>query len=166
MGSAYLRIMNNIEFLKFKELTVFQYANDCKLAGRWQASEANSKALQEFEAYAPNGQVTPNNHFWSILRNEDDMPIGSLWVVERYAATDSEMRLISIWIQPEYRSLGFGRAAMDCLEKMCRQQSVHRLTLHVFNHNTVGQKFYKTLGFNSSGDELIKRFQTSQSEYH
>jgi GNAT superfamily N-acetyltransferase len=52
-----------------------------------------------------------------------------------------------VYVVPEYRSLGVGRALLENVESWARERNASGISLQVAAANGRGRKFYKTLGF-------------------
>jgi ribosomal protein S18 acetylase RimI-like enzyme len=52
-----------------------------------------------------------------------------------------------IWVEPEQRGKGYGRATMLALEEEARRQGFARIELNVWGGNAVARKLYRSLGY-------------------
>jgi ribosomal protein S18 acetylase RimI-like enzyme len=71
--------------------------------------------------------------------------IGYLWIiVEPYKQA---CFIAQIYLHPEHRRQGWGRATLTLLEQRMRQQGIRRISLHVFAENSPAQDLYRSLGY-------------------
>jgi GNAT superfamily N-acetyltransferase len=54
--------------------------------------------------------------------------------------------LEDLYVQPEYRRLGLGRALLEALAQICVERGYRRLEWSVLDWNTSAQDFYRSLG--------------------
>jgi [ribosomal protein S18]-alanine N-acetyltransferase len=62
-----------------------------------------------------------------------------------------EAHLLNIAVHPEYRGSGNGRAMMEYLETVCRQNGIARIILEVARGNPTARNLYKMCGFRIIG---------------
>ncbi len=92
----------------------------------------------------------------SSVASELDNPL-SLWLVAvqdekvlGYVGSQSvlgEADMMNLAVDPAARRLGLGRAIVEALVAVLRDNEVHCLTLEVRASNTPAQKLYESLGF-------------------
>lgn len=58
---------------------------------------------------------------------------------------------ISIYIQRDYRGMGFGKKLLEYLIKTAEEQGFHKLVLSTFDFNKIGKKLYRSSGFREVG---------------
>ena len=57
-----------------------------------------------------------------------------------------------MWVAPDARGAGMGRALLDAVETSPRERGCDRLALTVTETNAVARTFYDVCGFTESGD--------------
>jgi GNAT superfamily N-acetyltransferase len=60
---------------------------------------------------------------------------------------DGTLLVFSMWVAPDQRGRGIGRALVDAVERWGRGWGAHRTLLWVFVANEGARRFYETLGF-------------------
>jgi GNAT superfamily N-acetyltransferase len=60
--------------------------------------------------------------------------------------------LEDLYVQPQYRRLGLGRALLEALAQICVERGYRRLEWWVLDWNTPAQDFYRSLGAEPQGD--------------
>ena len=73
------------------------------------------------------------------------------------ALEDERAEISDLWVDPEARRRGIGRALADALLAWVRQRGVGRVTVRVAVANAEGQAFWRALGFDDLLDVLQLR---------
>lgn len=83
------------------------------------------------------------------------IPIGYInaWMVYSVWAMGKSMILDDLYICPEYRGGGAGKAVMSYLVNYARDNGFRRLQLHTTMDNVIAQELYKKMGF--ADEEMI-----------
>ncbi len=140
--------MDQNEFEQFLDMTIADYAEDKIKAGSWNAENALSNAKRDFNRLLPQGIQTKNHYLKNIVTHH--RKIGSIW----YAVKDEEPPAIAflyqIYIEPDFRSEGYGSLAMKALKGEVTRLGIAHIWLHVFAHNSKAIPFYQRLGFKIS----------------
>ena len=84
-------------------------------------------------------------------RTDDGLAIGTATGAE-YDAEPGVGHVYAMWVAPDARSAGVGRALLDAVETWTRGRGCHHLTLTVTDTNAVARAFYDACGFIESGD--------------
>ncbi len=136
--------------------TIVGYARDKVRVGAWPAAGAEARARRELAILLPNGQATAGQSFCSIV-NEAGQAVGALWYAP---SADPDRVSLFIWdigIAPEFRSQGYGRAALEALEPIARQLGYTEIGLHVFGDNEVARNLYRSAGYDETDVSMVKR---------
>lgn len=73
--------------------------------------------------------------------------VGSYREPERW----ERAQVISMWVDPEYRRAGLGKALIDAVVEWNRERGVSELVLMVTSVNATAMAFYERLGFSKTG---------------
>jgi GNAT superfamily N-acetyltransferase len=96
--------------------------------------------------FAPNPRV--HCHVAEISGPEGPLVVGmALWFVN-FSTWEGRhgLWLEDLFVEPEYRRLGLGRALLETLAKVCVERGYRRLEWWVLNWNTPAHDFYRSLG--------------------
>lgn len=97
-------------------------------------------------------QRLANHAFWGAYRHAE------LWGMvglerEPRARNRHKATVMGMYVAPEARGQGVGRALLDALLRHARANGVESLVLTVTEGNTAAQRLYEALGFRSFGVE-------------
>ena len=67
------------------------------------------------------------------------------------------VEISNVFVEPDYRGLGIGRAIVRELGKFALGRGVERMVLKVFSGNEDGQRFWASLGFEPRYTQLLAR---------
>ena len=73
------------------------------------------------------------------------------------ALEDERAEISDLWVDPEARRRGIGRALVDASLAWVRQRGVVRVSVRVAVANAEGQAFWRALGFDDLLDVLQRR---------
>lgn len=65
--------------------------------------------------------------------------------------------IYDIRIREEYRGRGFGKQAMEDIEKVGREFGIKSMGLHVFAHNPIARSLYEKLGYKETSVVMEKK---------
>lgn len=84
-----------------------------------------------------------------FVLKKDNVKIGMLWLgVSRDQFTmDDVGYVLGIFVSPEHRRKGLGRALMQCAETWTKDKDLITLALNVGELNSVAVQFYESLGY-------------------
>ncbi len=68
-----------------------------------------------------------------------------------------------VYVAPDYRSSGVGRALFDEFQKWAKEKSAHGVSLQVAAGNTRARKLYEELGFREVSIYQVKEFWSTSS---
>jgi GNAT superfamily N-acetyltransferase len=105
------------------------------MLGRFQSEEAVAR------------QIAEGSEYFLILRGEEG--IGYFAVTAEAGA--SAMFLSKIYVRKSLRGEGFGKAALEYAEGLCRERGLSRLWLTVNKHNSRSIAWYERMGFRNTG---------------
>jgi GNAT superfamily N-acetyltransferase len=85
------------------------------------------------------------------VRDEDGTLVGTATGAE-YEADPAVAHVYAMWVAPDARGAGVGRALLDSVEAWARDRGCGRLALTVTETNASARAFYGACGFVESGD--------------
>jgi ribosomal protein S18 acetylase RimI-like enzyme len=85
------------------------------------------------------------------LAREDGDPIGTATVAE-YHAEPGIAHIYAMWVAPDARRTGAGRALLEAAASWARDRGCERLVLSVTESNATARAFYAAVGFVETGE--------------
>ncbi len=149
------RPMTDAEFAAFLVSHSAVYAADIQAHAGWTAADAEAKAKRDMEALFPGGELQPGHA--ALVLELDGERVGELWV------RDAERGLWLYWVFviPERRGQGLGRAAMGIVEELARERGHSSIELNVFGGNETARSLYRSLGYGEEAVVMSKRVPTT-----
>ena len=86
-----------------------------------------------------------------VGRADDGTPLGTATGAE-YEAEPGVAYLYAMWVAPDARGAGVGRALLDAVADWARDRGCDRLVLLVTESNERARRFYVTHGFGDTGE--------------
>jgi len=130
------------DFFKYKRNSIDEYAQDLIVSGKSTVSGACKDAANEFNEILPNGLETPNQ-FLNHIVNAQGENVGFIW----FECEENDMFIVDFAIQQNQRKKGFGKNALHELERIAREKGITKISLHVFEYNTVALAMYGSMGY-------------------
>ena len=137
-----LQKMNSNEFQRYLSFAIKNYASEHVKAGNWDEAEAVDKAAQEYENLLPDGEKTANQYLFTI--RDEDHEVGIIWLAKR---SDEKGFIYDIYIREENQGKGYGKKAMEEIEKEAKNLGLKSIGLHVFGHNAAARGLYEKIGY-------------------
>lgn len=134
------------EFDLFLERAIKNYADDKVMAGDWPKEGSVERSSNEFSKLLPQGRNTKDNYIYKIADRPGDLIAGTLWIAANPEGRLPGIFLYDIFVYEINRGRGFGRGAMEALEKVVKDLGYNRISLHVFGHNKVAIALYESCG--------------------
>ncbi|MEO8444629.1 MAG: GNAT family N-acetyltransferase [Gammaproteobacteria bacterium] len=136
------------------------YADDNVTSGRWPSRGAFERALEDFDQSLPQGLSTPGNYIFDIRDESLQETVGVIWfaVVEKDGITSAFV--YDVEVSAKHQRQGHARAAFELLEPIVHEMGLQSIGLHVFSHNVGAQALYRSLGYDITGINMLKRLQT------
>ncbi len=107
-------------------------------------------ASEQLVRTLPEGQQTAGHTFVNLLALPDHKEprlVGEAWYWQHETPLGREGYLYDIYIHPEHRRAGHGRAALAAIEAALAHAGCRMLWLNVFAANTAAQRFYEACGY-------------------
>jgi len=141
---VWFRQMTNEEFLVFKNWSVEDYARALLSSGQCSdIAHAKVEAINDFTGALSNGLNT-DKHYLNIIYDEEGINLGMIW----YETLNLSRAFIEDFvIKPEYRTMGYGRAALLHLEEVLKRENIPAVVLHVFEENNAARHLYEACGY-------------------
>ena len=83
----------------------------------------------------------------NALEADDGRRVGTMFFAERRYYGEPRMFLYDLWVDPDERGRGYGRAAMEALEAEARSRGLPVVEFNVWGGNAVARSLYRTLGY-------------------
>jgi RimJ/RimL family protein N-acetyltransferase len=138
--------MSQVEWEAWRARSIRDYADAKVSAGAWRPVEAFDLATRELEELLPDGPMTTGHELRSVVTHEG-VVVGGVWLGAKGPHDPQGCFVWDIQIHPEMRRRGYGRDAMQALERFAYDLGYRRLELHIFGDNTVARALYLSLGF-------------------
>ncbi len=150
-----LRPMDDDGYERFLDRSVREYAEDKVRSGEYAADVAVQRSAAEFGKLLPEGLATPDTLLFTAL-NTDGVDVGVLWLALPSGSRRTAF-VFELWVGPEYRGRGYGRAIMLAGEQELAARGVGELGLNVFGHNPVAIGLYESLGYRVTTQQMSKQ---------
>jgi len=150
--------MDPADYPAYLENSIREYAEDKVKSGQWKESESLEKSRGEFLHLLPDGVHTKNEFIYSIVNEETNQKIGILWVEIKMEESPRRAFGYDFIVYESYRGKGFGKQALQALDKILISMDVESMGLHVFGHNTTAFELYKKMGFEITNINMRKKY--------
>jgi ribosomal protein S18 acetylase RimI-like enzyme len=156
--STVLRPMNEGEYERFRATSIREYAQANVDAGRWPIEAALERSREAYEHLLPKGLKTPGQHLYTIHDDTRGADVGVLWLaVTEHPGGQRSGYVYDVAIAPAHRRQGHARRAFAALEALGRDMGLAEIGLHVFWHNEGAQALYRSLGYEPTGINMVKK---------
>jgi ribosomal protein S18 acetylase RimI-like enzyme len=155
--------MTDSEYLQWKKVQVEAYGEDHVRAGDWTPERATEFALGEYDRLLTHGLATPGHTVRFLVDATTRARVGSVWWHVPAAAEPGKVRSLFIYwigIDEPFRRRGYGRAALERLDREAEAAGVRFVDLHVFGDNAGAIRLYSSSGFESRGMRMRKTLGT------
>ncbi|MDB9457611.1 GNAT family N-acetyltransferase [Dolichospermum circinale CS-1225] len=91
-------------------------------------------------------------------KNQHQSPIGCLWVGNAIdqVSGDRHPHIFLLYVMPEYRHRGIGKALMNYIENWAKQRGYGKIGLQVFQTNIPALDLYHQLGYQEQSLWMVK----------
>ena len=154
--------MTPTEFLRFRERSVSDYAEDLMHGRGLNRDEALQEAEAEFGALLPEGPDTANQFLMTIADAESGAAVGLIWYGYEKAGGERRVFLTDFLIREERRRKGYATAALAEMERRAKADGCVSAALYVWEHNGPGAALYAKCGYSPAergdgGVLMVKR---------
>jgi ribosomal protein S18 acetylase RimI-like enzyme len=153
-------------FAGYREAAADAYAADNVSVGRWPREGALQRAYEDFDDSLPQGLATPENFLYDIVETNAGAVVGVIWLAVLVKDGLKTAFVYDIEVKPEFRRRGYARAAFSSLEPLVRSLGLSSIGLHVFGNNHGAQALYRSLGYEVTGLNMLKKFDDLGSHAH
>ncbi len=150
--------MTTEEYEEFVERSVREYADDKLRSGEYAAETALQQSAAEFDKLLPDGLATPDTLLFTA-EGPDGAAVGLLWLALP-SGRRRQAFVFELWVGPDQRGRGYGRAIMLAGEQELAERGVGELGLNVFGHNPVAIGLYESLGYQVTTQQMSKKIMT------
>jgi len=150
--------MDPADYPAYLERGIREYAEEKVKSGNWQESEALEKSLAEFNKLLPDGVNSKNEFIYSIVDESTDQKLGMVWVEIKMEETPRRAFGYDFIVYEPFRGKGFGKQALQALDKILISMDVESMGLHVFGHNATAFELYKKMGFEITNINMRKKY--------
>ncbi len=140
-----LQPMKEHEYTLWLKDSIKEYAEEKTKAGNFQKETSLEQAEKEFNQLLPDGLESENHYLFTLISDENNEEIGTLWV--NVTEDNNELFIYDIKILPNQRGKGYGKEALQALEFFAKEKNVSKISLHVFGHNKIAISLYKNSGY-------------------
>lgn len=123
--------------------------------------EEERQSLPEWDAWAAASSDGPDRSMY--FAQADDEVIGLVGAYRSEAAA-SEMMLISMWVDPQWRRRGVGRSLIATVVHWATGSDTDRLVLWVVDGHEPAMAAYGSAGFVATGESKFVRGDTARRE--
>ncbi|UOQ49841.1 GNAT family N-acetyltransferase [Gracilibacillus caseinilyticus] len=147
-----LQPMTAADFQRFLQTAITNYAAEKVRAGNWTEEDSLQHAAEDFDNLLPDREQTKDHYLYTIV-NEPGDQVGIIWLARQ---TADKGFIYDILIEDAYRGKGYGKAAMQQIEKEAKQLGMQKIGLHVFGHNKVAVHLYDSLHYQATNIVMEK----------
>jgi ribosomal protein S18 acetylase RimI-like enzyme len=140
------------EFAQYRNYFINDYAHEIAANFGHSLGESRATALKELEDDLPQDVLTPD-HYLSCIENNNDL-IGYLWY--KLLGHGETIFILDFVVFEQFRSRGYGRAALTALEEHLAKSGAKEIKLRVAYDNKRALGLYEKLGFNITGYNMAK----------
>ncbi|MCS5717942.1 GNAT family N-acetyltransferase [Herbiconiux sp. CPCC 205763] len=142
------------KFAAWLERHSAEYVRERMAAGD-SAEYANERATESNAQYFPDGAPAEGQLVFEVVTGDGEF-VGVLWIGPMSPRHPQEWWVFDIEIDEAYRGRGVGRETMLLAETEARAHGAVKLGLNVFGHNTVAQRLYTSLGYETTAITMAK----------
>lgn len=148
-----LRPMSPDAIVDYFATTEREYVEALVRSGRPRAQAVEDAELSLNRAFR-NGELVDGHVVFSVVDQDDDRPVGVLWIGPR--DDDGFWWIYDIAIDEGARGRGFGRQTMLLAEDAVRERGGRSVGLNVFGDNTTARNLYDSLGYEPTSIQMRK----------
>lgn len=148
-----LRQMKLEELPVYRHIAITEYARDLAESRKCSLEEGLVRSTEQIDSTLSNGIDTPSNRLNIMTAEEGDIVFGYLWIT----VSEKTAWVYDIYIHPEWRGKGYGRAALEEMNRRLFSEGIVEIGLRVATNNGRAKKLYEKLGFEMTGFNLSKR---------
>ncbi len=153
MGNHSIRKLSESDWLAYRDIRLRSLQDSPDSFGSTYEREVKFHA----EQWKARLRVSPSNQDAVVLvAAVGDSFVGLLsCVIQRPA--DRSAHLYQMWVAPEFREGGIGKALMEQARKWAHKRKIGKFTLSVTTINSAAISLYKNVGFKPTGETELLR---------
>jgi ribosomal protein S18 acetylase RimI-like enzyme len=136
--------MSEARFRDFLVVATERFAIDKAAVEQTSVPRALEAAQRQITGLLPDGASTPGHFFYDLLSDAGER-VGEIWFA--HDAVKSEGFIYEVFIAPEFRRHGHGRAAFAMVESKLKSAGCRQIWLNVFATNEPAIAFYRAIGY-------------------
>lgn len=148
-----LRQMKLDELPIYRQIAITEYAKDLAESRKCSFEEGLARSTELIDSTLSHRIDTPSNRLNIMTAEEGDIVFGYLWIT----VSEKTAWVYDIYIHPEWRGKGYGRTALEEMNKRLFAEGILEVGLRVAANNGRAKKLYEQLGFEMTGFTLSKR---------
>ena len=143
----------------YMENLLKDYSQEHVKTGNWKPEEAMERAREQVLQLLPDGPQSENQYLYSLRDDEIGENVGVLWFAVQEHGNKPEAFIYDIVIYETYRRQGYASSALDAMEAKVLELGIHKISLHVFGHNSPAISLYEKIGFSPTNILMSKELE-------
>jgi ribosomal protein S18 acetylase RimI-like enzyme len=135
------------------------YARDRMITDRQSFEQALQTTRAQHQATLPQGLQTPDHYFFTV--EDEQRPVGYVWFSCR--PSTGQLFLYHILIKAPERRRGYGRLALQAIERKAQELGCRAIWLNVMAHNPGAIDFYLANGYQTAAIHMSKHLGAGDS---
>ena len=132
------------------------YSQEHVKSGNWKPEEALARAREQISQLLPDGLQSKDQYLYSLYDDETGENIGVLWFAVRTQGCKPEAFIYDIMIYEGHRRQGYATSALEVMEARVLELGLHKISLHVFGHNSPAVSLYEKIGYEPTNIMMSK----------
>ncbi|MFC7373223.1 GNAT family N-acetyltransferase [Fictibacillus iocasae] len=141
----HLSYMNEVEFKKYLEFMIPEYARDIAINFDLTLEQAMEESEMMINDLFKDGRSTEGQYLFHITDALSQEKVGMLWY--SIVPEINQAFLYHIFIEASERGKGYGTKTLEKLQDTLKEKGVKSIGLSVFGSNDAAFRLYRKLGF-------------------
>jgi len=150
-----LQAMPHTDFEEFRDLSVINYARALSRNLRINYREASQLAVEELKTILPRGFFSDDHYFYNLVTGEETQEVGKLWFYINRKLKSAF--LYDLMIFEAFQRRGYGKRALQEMEKELKAKGITVIRLNVFNDNRIARHLYLERGYDNC-NQILQKF--------
>ncbi len=112
-------------------------------------------AVEEMKSILPRGFFSDDHYFYNLLADAEAREVGKLWFYINRKLKSAF--LYDLMIFDAFQRKGYGKEALQAMEKELKQKGITVIRLNVFNDNRIARKLYQAQGYDNC-NQILQKF--------
>ena len=148
--------MNEVQFQRYLQVMIPEYAQDKVRSGQWAQPEALELARQSMQDSLPQGVATPDHHLYVMEHGAEREVVGMIWIAALQRGGRRVAYVFDVMVEEPHRRKGHATSAFAAMEKKALELGLSGVALHVFGHNPQAHALYVKLGYITTNINMFK----------